>query len=1129
MSNFTFIETEFSDLYPDFRRAERSVRGDPRAALFYSRRALEALVNWIYDFDAALTRPYDDNLNALMRERSFTAQVPRSVQDKMHLIRKRGNGAVHDKHAIKAEEALQFANELFHIAYWFGRTYGSDPSTVPEKFDPKLVPPSDRQVARHTIKQYKELAAKAETERTALRQQQEENEALKAQIVQMQAQVTQQKVANQQIPDTHDYSEAETRERLIDVYLREAGWDPNGENVSEYEVRPMPNKKGVGYVDYVLWGDDGLPLAVVEAKQTKRGKEVGKQQAKLYADALEAMTGQRPIIFYTNGYEIALWDHPAYPPREVQGFYNKEELQLLVQRRSTKKELATLPSNPEIAGRYYQQQAIRRVAENLTEKYRRSLIVMATGAGKTRTTIALVDLLMRANWVKRVLFLADRTALVKQAVNSFKEHLPTANAVNLLEEKEVFENRVVASTYQTMMGQIDEKDGLADGSKRFGVGHFDLIIIDEAHRSVYQKYRAIFDYFDGYLLGLTATPQDEVDRNTYDLFNVEDGVPTYAYDLDVAIADGFLVPPNPISVPLKFIERGIRYDDLSDDEQMDWDLIEWDESGDVPDGVDAAAINRWLFNKDTVDKVLATLMEHGQKVAGGDRLGKTIIFAKNQAHAQFIQDRFDLHYPHLAGEFASVITYKVGYAQSLIDDFSKQEANPHIAISVDMLDTGIDVPEVVNLVFFKLVRSKTKFFQMLGRGTRLCLDLFGVDEHKTSFNVFDVCQNFEFFNYNPRGVRSTAQPPLSQRLFDARLDLLGALTKYQAGDAEETALITGLADGLHGYVAAMPLENFLVRPQRKYVDPFLTRARWQTLSAGDISDLKNHVSGLPSQTPTEPEAAKRFDLLMLQLQLAQHEQNEKVVATHRTRVIDIASRLQTQHTIPKVQACMDLLAEVQTDLYWQAATPPRLETARVRLREITQFLPRRAQKMIETDFVDELGTLKEAQVSYITGGVNVAQYRKKVEHFVRSHDNHLVIQKIRRARPLTPTDLAELERFFFEADETGSRAEFEQAYGSEAGLSALIRSTVGLDRRAAKELFGRFLDAKGCTADQINFVNHIINHLTKRGIMNPSLLYDRPFIDIDDEGLDGLFGDAQADEIVQILRQVNASVTAKAA
>jgi len=387
----------------------------------------------------------------------------------------------------------------------------------------------------------------------------------------------------------------------------------------------------------------------------------------------------------------------------------------MIQRRETRKALAPEDINRQIVERFYQERAIRRVAEAFErDKQRKALLVMATGAGKTRTVIALADLLMRANWVKRVLFLADRKVLVRQAVNAFKAHLPGAATVNLLEDPQQ-EGRVYVSTYPTMMGLIDEADA---GERRFGVGHFDLVVIDEAHRCVYRKYKALFGYFDSLLVGLTATPKGEVDRDTYRLFDLQTGVPTDAYNLDEAVKDGFLVPPKAVSLTTDFLDRGIRYDQLSDEEKEAWDALEWDESGTVPGAVDAPALNKWLFNADTVDRVLQYLMTHGIKVEDGDRLGKTIIFAKNSAHAEFIGARFDANYPHLAGHFARVVVSEYSYAQSLVDDLYPSKP-PHIAISVDMLDTGIDVPELVNLVFFKPVRSKTKFWQMIGRGTRL--------------------------------------------------------------------------------------------------------------------------------------------------------------------------------------------------------------------------------------------------------------------------------------------------------------------------------------------------------------------------------------------------------------------------
>ena len=1125
MSNFVFLVSEWPNIADTATRAEKYIQSDPRTACFQSRRALEQAVNWLYNHDTVFMRPYDDNLITLLTDYSFRENVPSNIADKAHLIRKQGNKAVHSRRQISERDGFTVVRELYHFLYWLARTYTQgDPRAIPNSYDENLIPPSDFQVGKQTVKQLQQLDKDLREKDEELLEKTKTLTDYEEQISALRAQIATAKVANEHIEDVHDYTEAETREYLIDMLLREVGWDPKADNVEEYEVigMPPPNTKGLGYVDYVLWGDDGLPLGLVEAKRTSVDSKKGKQQAKLYADCLEKMHGQRPIIFYSNGYQTWVWDDLNYPPRPVQGFYTKDELQLLVQRRDTATNLSNIPTNRAIVDRYYQEAAIREVAEHFSKKYCQGLLVMATGTGKTRVAIALVDLLMRANWVKRVLFLADRTALVRQAVNAFKQHLPESNPINLLEDKEAQESRVVVSTYHTMMGQIDETKG--DGEKVFSVGHFDLVIIDEAHRSVYHKFGAIFDYFDSLLIGLTATPKDDVDHNTYRLFDLEDGVPTFNYDLEKAVANGFLIPPRAMSVPLKFQREGIKYDDLSDEEKLEWDLIDWDESGEIPEEVGPSALNKWLFNEDTVDKVLKHLMENGLKVKGGDRLGKTIIFAKNHNHAEFIQERFDANYPHLTGHFARVIDNYQTYAQTLIDDFSKRDSVPHIAFSVDMLDTGIDIHEVVNLVFFKLIRSKTKFFQMLGRGTRLCPDLFSTGEDKEYFLVFDYCQNFEFFNQNPRGIETRPQEPLSQRIFKQRLNLLEWYMKLKQNDPDAVELESSLSEDLHQQVSNMPVENFIVRPKRKYVDKFAKRESWETLSKSDLADLAQHVSGLPTQLPEEDETAKRFDLMILQLQLALLE-GAKWFKNGRDKVIKLAGQLESKTAIPMVNAQLPFILEIQEEDYWEGVSLKMLEEIRLRLRDLIKFVDKFDKNIIYSDFTDEIGHMQEVHPDFVVGGVNRAQYKKKVEQFVRAHQNERVIRKIRFAMSLTSDDLAELDNFFFKADETGSREDFESAYGKQDHLSLFIRHLVGLDRKAAKEAFADYLDGKTFTADQIRFVNFIIDHLTINGVIDEGMLYEQPFTDVHEQGIDGVFPNL-ADNLMVIVRRINQSAYA---
>jgi type I restriction enzyme, R subunit len=739
MSQFAFLKAEFPDVFAHASRAENFAHSDPRAAAFYGRLALETAVLWLFRHDRALKDPFEPTLAAHLAEPSFRTLVGQTLAAKARFVKDTGNAAAHGK-VVSATQAATSLREFFHVAYWLAHNYARGAKPAPDaafRIDglPRLaqVPATTLAQLQEAARRFKATVEAREAAEAARRVSEEGRVALEAEIKALQDQIAAIKAANQAAADPHDYREAETRDLFIDLLLREAGFDPKAPDTAEVRVTGMPNAPGEGFVDYVLRGDNDKPLALVEAKRTRKDPRIGQQQAKLYADCLEKQYGQRPIIFYSNGYEHWIWDDTRHPPRPIQGFLKKDELALIIQRRNTRKALAPEDIDRVIVERFYQHRAIRRVSEAFErDKQRKALLVMATGAGKTRTVIALADLLMRANWVKRVLFLADRKALVKQAANAFKAHLPGAATVNLLEDKHQ-EGRVYISTYPTMMGLIDEAG--ADG-RRFGVGHFDLIVIDEAHRSVYRKYRAIFEYFDSLLVGLTATPKGEVDRDTYRLFDLQTGVPTDAYGLDEAVKDGFLVPPKAVSLTTDFLDRGIRYDQLSDDEKEAWDALEWDEDGTVPGVVDAPALNKWLFNADTVDRVLQHLMTQGLKVEEGDRLGKTIVFAKNHDHAAFIAGRFDANYPHLAGHFARVIDFQTTYAQSLIDDFSDPAKVPHIAISVDMLDTGIDIPEIVNLVFFKPVRSKTKFWQMIGRGTRLRPDLFGPGRHKEYFCIF---------------------------------------------------------------------------------------------------------------------------------------------------------------------------------------------------------------------------------------------------------------------------------------------------------------------------------------------------------------------------------------------------------
>jgi type I restriction enzyme R subunit len=1106
---------------------------------------VELGVTWIFDVDEALQRPYRDDLSAMLSEPTFVRVVGPAIRTKMDVIRRQGNAAVHRKTPVSVNDAMRVVGELFHVLYWLARTYATDQANLPAPglaFDPTLLPrPEPASVRLAKQAELKKLAAQFAAQQEELAAERRKAQDLDAELQVLRAEIKAAKAANEARVDTHDYNEADTRTLIIDLLLKEAGWALDSVQDREFPLSGLPesvSRTGKGKADYVLWDDDGRPLAVVEAKRTTRDATAGQHQAKVYADALQAQFGQRPVIFYTNGYHTYIWDDLRYPPREVQGFYTKEELRLLVQRRAGRQSLAKLPINDQIAGRMYQTHAIRRVAEAFeSDAARQALLVMATGSGKTRTVIALTDLMMRANWVKRVLFLADRKVLVKQATNAFKQQLPGAPVVNLREEKNT-NARVYVSTYQAIMTMIDQVDD--SGARRFGPGHFDLIVVDEAHRSIYQKYGAIFDYFDALLVGLTATPKDEIDRNTYRRFQLEDGVPTDVYSLDEAVADGYLVPARAVGVPLKFQRGGIKYADLPDEEKELWDELDWTEDGSIPDEVSSEELNKYLFNADTVDKALATLMEQGVRVAGGDRLGKTIIFAANNAHAEFIAKQFNNNYPEYRGEFAQVITHRKEYVQSLIDQFSDPTKAPHIAISVDMLDTGVDVPEVVNLVFFKLVRSKTKFWQMIGRGTRLCPDLFGPNRDKDGFLVFDLCQNIEFFNQNLMKAEGKLGPSLAQRIFTGRADLLLALDGQDAasdedaeagpGDSDGTVSTSGLrhdlADRLHQEVTAMNPNNFLVRPKREYLDAFAGLDTWLSLTQETHAQVVDHLAGLPTafRDDDSSEEAKRFDLLALRLQLAVVRADPGYDRL-RAQVQEIASALQDQYTIPAVQAQQELIDELVGDEWWQDVTLPMLESMRRRLRSLVKLIEKTRRNIVYTDFEDELGELTVAQLQGTAIGSDLTRFEQKLKIYLRAHEHQLSVQKIRRNRQVTATDLAELEQVFLEAG-IGTEADLDRTRSIEGGLGVFLRSLTGLDRDAAREAFDDFQRGRTLSSAQLRYVDLLIDYLARNGTIDIGALYESPFNALAPQGPEDLFAKADIDSMEAVIKSIRSTAVA---
>jgi type I restriction enzyme R subunit len=1153
-SNFKFLEVEWPDLYGEVTRAERLAVVDPRAAVFYARRAVELAVTWMFAVDEMLDQPYQENLAAMLAEPTFVRVAGPAIRAKMDVIRGQGDAAVHRTTPVSVDDAMRVLSELFHIVYWLARTYSLDRVNLPEPgrpFDPTLVArPKLADIRVSERVELKKLAERFAAQQVELAAEWRRNWYLDAGLQMLRAKIKVAKAANQARVDTHDYREAETRTLIIELLLAEAGWTLDQPQDRDFPLSGLPesaSKVGAGKADYVLWDNDGKPLAVVETKYTTRDAKAGQHQAKVYADALEKQFRQRPIIFYTSGYHIYLWDDSNYPPREVRGFYTKEELRRLVQRRAVRQSLAKLPINDQIAGRFYQLHAIRRVAEAFEEgAARRALLVMATGSGKTRTAIALTDLMMRANWVKRVLFLTDRNLLVKQAANAFKQQLPGVPVVNLLQEKNA-NAQVYVSSYPTLTRLINEVD--ESGARRYGPGYFDLIVVDEVHRSIYQKYGAISDYFDALLVGLTSTPKDEIDRNTYRKFQLEDGVATDVYSLEEAVADGYLVPARAVELPLKFERGGIKYADLSDEDKKRWDELEWSADGSVADEVASEELHQYLFDADTVDQALAALMERGVRVAGGDHLGKSIIFAANNAHADFIAERLDINYKHMRGELAQIISYK-DHAQGLVDQFADQAKGPRIAISVDMLDTGIDIPAVVNLVFFRPVRSKTKFEQMIGRGTRLCPDLFGPNRDKEELLVFDLCQNIEFFNQKLMPAEGRLGPSLTERIFASRADLLLALgadesaNRDQAeadGQAEYTGVRTANGDGtvstrglrfdiaqrLHHEVTGMSPDNFSVRTKIEYVDAFSSLESWLSLTRETHAQVIDHLAGLPTafRDDDSSEEAKRFDLLALRLQLGVLHADSGFDRL-RAQVQEIASALQDQYTIPAVRAQQELIDDLLDVEWWQNVTLPKLEAMRRQLRSLVKLIAKTRRDVVYTDLKDGPEDLEVVQSQGTATSASLTRFEQRLKIYLRAHEDQLAVQKIRRNRQITATDLAGLERILIKAL-NANEMYLERTRRAHGGLGVFLRSLSGMNREATRRAFEDFRKGRSFNSGQLRYLDMVIDYVARNGDIDFAALYSQPFVSLAPRGPEDLFTEADITSLEAVIKSVRATAVAE--
>lgn len=1080
MSNFDFLKQNkiFNNFSESCVEAENGIGLNTVTCSILCRRALELGVKWLYANDNDLRIPYQNNLSALVHDITFKNIIDEKLLKQIEYIIKLGNFAVHNNKKISREEAILSLKYLYNFMQWIAYCYSDN--FEEKEFDESILQTQSVNVL--AVKERESLYEELEKKDKKLEETRKENAELRAKLTEKRAR----KEENYNF-EVKDISEYETRKKYIDLELKLAGWDFETNITEELKLSGMPNVHQEGYADYVLFGKNGLPLAVVEAKKTSVDPRVGQNQAKLYADCIEKEYHQRPVIYYTNGFEIYMWDDMNYAPRKVAGFYTQDELQLLINRRNSRQSLEHIYVQDKITNREYQLEAIKSVCETFEEGHRKALIVMATGTGKTRTAISIVDVLSDKEWVKNVLFLADRTVLVKQAKNNFTKLLPNMSTCNLLSTTDNPEDsRIVFSTYQTMMNAIDNTKNKS-GNKLFTPGHFDLIIVDEAHRSIYKKYQAIFEYFDGLVVGLTATPRNDVDRNTYRFFEIENDVPTFAYEYEKAVKEGYLVDYHTIKTSTDFMDRGIKYSELSDEEKEKYENTFAEDEDNIPEEIDASAMNSWLFNRDTIKKLLELLMDKGLKVKGGDELGKTIIFARNHRHAQKIVDTFNELYPEYKGEFAKLIDNQVKYNETIIEDFSIKDKWPQIAVSVDMLDTGVDVPEILNLVFFKPVKSKIKFWQMIGRGTRLCKDLFGAGLDKKEFYIFDYCKNFEFFSENPKGIETNSGISLTERIYGYKLDLIVELQnmKYQ-NDEKYCEYRNNLIDDFIQEICKLNTESFMVRNKAHYVEQYSKVENWTYISTIDLMDIKDNLIPLFSSIE-DNEEAKRFDNLLYQLQVKRIRQEK----TNRceSAIIDTVAELEKLGTVPQIREKQELILKVAETDYLQQADFWNIEEIRKELRNLIQFIDPYNRPPVYIDIEDTLNDVDEEYV-YVSTGNNFSNYKKKLEKFLMGNMENVIIWKIRHNIRLTEQDKENLEKILFE--ELGNNKEYAEAFG-DTNIIKAVRNIVGLDKSVASDIFYNYINDNRLNMKQIQFVKLLVDYVIKNGTIDMQKLTEQPF------------------------------------
>ena len=1073
--NFAYLKDapDFAQLYTYCCEAEEFALSKPNISVTSARKAMEFIVKMIYS--AVGGEIQGKTVFEMSTDYAFTSYLNDPVLlNSIHFIRKMGNIAVHDG-TLTADEAVKVLEELHFLVGEICILWQLVPD-YPEFEKPTLQAPVSSKPAespKAKVEVAPELCARyAERMRTT------------------------------RFAVAHDRDENENKKLFLYASLREAGWPVvNRANIA------LPGAAAVNClldsgdsVDYILYGRDNKPLAIIEQTATTQNLVEGRTKGIDKANQLAAKYGYKPVVYYTNGYYIYCIDQLGYPPRRVFNFHSIEELELLKLRRTLRQEITNPAIDDNITNRDYQKNAIRSVCKAFTAMRRRSLLVMATGTGKTRVSISCVDVLMKANWVKNVLFLADRTSLVRQAHKNFNKLLPnvttslyTGGSLNRDANA-----RVIFSTYQTMINLVN------DDTREFGVGRFDLIIIDEAHRSIFKKYGALFNYFDALMIGLTATPRCEENKSTYDTFQLENGKPDFAYELEQAIQDKYLVGFSVEDKTTDKMRRGIRYDDLTEAEKASFeDAFADDDSIDFTGTeIPGSKLGKAIINLGTIDAVLNDLMKNGLKIDGGDTLGKTIIFAASHIQAEKIVERFQKIYPQLGMDFCKLIDSHVEGNLTLIEQFEVRGGMPQIAVSVDMMDTGIDVPDVVNLLFFKQVRSKIKFLQMIGRGTRLSADLFGPGLDKQGFLIFDYYDNFRYFSTT--GTWSTVEGsgttnniiPQTVMLNRQRLGILMNLQQEKALCAFDAAYRDELKAHFISETRGLNNDDIAVQYNMAYVSKYRTAEIWDNLTDRQVAEIEEHILPLFSSEKT-PVKVKSFDNLIyvIEKEYPRREKEGKDARKIRNGFKNVDSELTKRmnallklKTIPAIVEKTDLITAMLGGAYLlDHFSLERAEDARKALRNLMSYLPDK-QGYALIDVIDWVENEEKPDFDYDK------PYPQKAQEFLDS-SNLPSLAKLRNLDPLTADEKSELKAIF--ASQLGTEAEFNAWTGGMA-LLPFLRLQVGISDGAIQTKFGSFLNAQTLNPLQLNYCQQIVDYARKNGdISTKVLLKESPFCDMD--------------------------------